>query len=70
MTLKEQLQKLIDAQIENQALRFETMGNKKDEALKFRNFAKDCTKKIKSLQNDIDVNKLEIEKLQEIVDAL
>ena len=70
MTIKEQLQQMIDAQIKEQAFRFESIGFKKDEAMKFENFAQTCYEKINLIEKEIDTSKYEIIRLQAIVDAL
>ncbi len=70
MNLINYLQKAIDYQQEEQRHRFESIGFKKDEALKFENFAQTCYDKIYEIETDIEINKIDIGKVQAIIDTL
>lgn len=70
MTLIEEMQKLISRQKEEQKLRFESIESKNDEAHKFEQFAQACHMKIGEIKEDLEKDKIYIQKLEAIVKSL
>lgn len=70
MNLKEDLQHLVEAQKKTQKLRFDAIGLKQDEALKYEKLTNMCNMKVEELHQEMMINDIYINKLTKIIKKL